>query len=50
MKIRLFLLCFFLSIGLSIAQEKEGINTEYRAERENEIDNDIFMLQVTVKF
>ncbi len=38
MKIRLFLLCFFLSIGLSIAQEKEGINTEYRAEREKVSD------------
>jgi predicted porin len=29
---------------------KVQANYVYRAERENEIDNDIFMLQVTVKF
>ncbi len=38
MRIKLFLLCFFLSIGLSIAQEKEEIITEYRAEREKVSD------------
>ena len=34
MKFKLLLLCFFLSLGVSIAQETETINTEYRAERE----------------
>ena len=34
MRIKLLLLCFFLSIGLSFAQGTDDINTEYRAERE----------------
>ena len=34
MRIKLLLLCFFLSIGLSFAQETDEINAEYRAERE----------------
>lgn len=38
MKIKLLLLCFFLSIGVSIAQDGEKINTQYRAEREKVSD------------
>ncbi len=34
MRIKLLLLCFFLSVGLASAQETDGINSEYRAERE----------------
>ena len=34
MRIKLLLLCFFLSIGLSFAQGTDDVNSEYRAERE----------------
>lgn len=34
MKIKLLLLCFFMSVGLSFAQEQDEIRPEYRAERE----------------
>ena len=48
MRIKLFLLCFFLSIGLSIAQETEEINTEYRGEREKV--SDLVQAKVKVNF
>ncbi len=38
MKFKLLFLCFFLSIGVSFAQETESINTQYRAEREKVSD------------
>ena len=38
MRVKLLLLCFFLSMGLSFAQESNGVNTEYRAEREKVSD------------
>lgn len=38
MKFKVLLLCFFLSIGLSVAQETEAINTQYRGEREKVSD------------
>lgn len=38
MNIKILLLCFFLSIGSTIAQETGAINTEYRGEREKVSD------------
>ncbi|WKK64561.1 M1 family metallopeptidase [Lutimonas zeaxanthinifaciens] len=38
MNFKALLLCFFLSIGITFAQEAETINTEYRAEREKVSD------------
>lgn len=38
MNFKALLLCFFLSVGITFAQETESINPEYRAEREKVSD------------
>ncbi len=50
MKFKVLLLCFFLSIGLSIAQETDAINTQYRGEREKVSDLVHTKLKVSFDF
>lgn len=50
MKIKVLLICFFLLTGIAMAQEKEAINTQYRAEREKVSDLVHTKLKVSFDF
>ena len=48
MRIKLLMICFFLSLGIVFGQETEEINTEYRGEREK--INDLVHTKLKVAF
>ncbi len=50
MKIKVLLICFILLTGIAMAQEKEAINTQYRAEREKVSDLVHTKLKVSFDF
>lgn len=50
MNFKILLLCFFISIGSTIAQETRAINTEYRGEREKISDLVHTKLQVSFDY
>ena len=50
MKFKVLLLCFFMSIGPMIAQETNGINPQYRGEREKVSDLVHTKLKVSFDF